>query len=102
MWKTASRANLAKGAARQVKYLKEIDRNGTLFEADELDDLGRLLGRVPDSIEEGRVDLAAAANDGKVEFDDYLLYHWNRLVRDDLLMKPSSGAMYDRSWPALT
>ena len=95
-------ANLAKGAARQVKYLKEIDRNAALFEADELHDLGRLLGRVPDSIEEGRVDLAAAANDGKVEFDDYLLYHWNRLVRDDLLMKPSSGAMYDRSWPALT
>ena len=85
-----------------MKYLKEIDRNAALFEADELHDLGRLLGRVPDSIEEGRVDLAAAANDGKVEFDDYLLYHWNRLVHDDLLMKPSSGAMYDRSWPALT
>jgi aminoglycoside phosphotransferase (APT) family kinase protein len=94
-------ANLAKGAARQVKYLKEIDRNGTLFEADELDDLGRLLGRTPASIDEGRTDLAVAAGEGKVEFDDYLLYHWNRLVRDDLLMKPSSGAMYDRSWPAL-
>ncbi len=95
-------ANLAKAAARQVKYLKEIDRNGTLFEADELDDLGRLLGRTPVSVEGGRSDLAVAANERKVEFDDYLLYHWNRLVRDDLLMKPSSGAMYERSWPALT
>ena len=31
-------SNLAKGAARQVKYLKEIDRNGAMFETDELDD----------------------------------------------------------------
>jgi aminoglycoside phosphotransferase (APT) family kinase protein len=95
-------ANLAKGAARQVKYLKEIDHNGARFEADELDDLGRLLGHAPQSVEAGRTELADAARAGLVEFDEYLLYHWNRLIRDDLLMKPSSGAMYERSWPALT
>jgi aminoglycoside phosphotransferase (APT) family kinase protein len=95
-------ANLAKGAARQVKYLKEIDRNGGLFDEHELDDLGRLLGRTPTSLDEGRSDLADAARDGRVAFEDYLLYHWNRLVRDDWLMKASSGAMYERGWPALT
>jgi aminoglycoside phosphotransferase (APT) family kinase protein len=94
-------ANLAKGAARQVKHLKELDRNAALFEARELDDLGRLLGRVPSSPEEGRADLVAAVDDGKVELDDYLLYHWARLTRDDWMMRESSGAMYERSWPEL-
>jgi aminoglycoside phosphotransferase (APT) family kinase protein len=94
-------SSLAKGAARQVKYLKEIDRNGQLFEERELDDLGRLLGRLPKSLAEGRADLAAAARDGKVTFDDYLLYHWARLTRDDWMMRQSSGAMYERAWPEL-
>ena len=94
-------SNLAKGAARQVKYLKEIDRNGAMFETDERDDLQRLLGAVPESVDDGRVALAEAAREGKVDFDDYLLYHWNRLIRDDWMMKPSSGAMYERAWPAL-
>jgi aminoglycoside phosphotransferase len=95
-------ANVAKGAARQVKYLKEIDRNGVLFEEHEIDDLGRLLGKAPATVDEGRVDLAKAASDGKVSLDDYVRYQWDRLIRDDWLMKPSSGAMYDRGWPALT
>jgi aminoglycoside phosphotransferase len=94
-------SNLAKGAARQVKYLKELDRNATLFEARELDDLGRLLGRVPSSLAEGRTDLVAAVDDGKVDLDDYLLYHWARLTRDDWMMRESSGAMYERGWPEL-
>ena len=94
-------SNLAKGAARQVKYLKELDRNGLWFEEQELDDLGRLLGQVPASLTEGRVDLAAEARDGKVALDDYLLYHWVRLTRDDWTMRQASGAMYERGWPAL-
>ncbi|HEU5305794.1 MAG TPA: phosphotransferase family protein [Acidimicrobiia bacterium] len=94
-------SNLAKGAARQVKYLKELDRNRSLFEERELDDLGRLLGHVPTTVESGRTELATAARDGKVELDDYLLYHWARLVRDDWMMREASGAMYERGWPAL-
>jgi hypothetical protein len=94
-------SNLAKGAARQVKYLKELDRNRSLFEERELDDLGRLLGHVPATVESGRTELATAARDDKVELDDYLLYHWARLVRDDWMMREASGAMYERGWPAL-
>ena len=74
-------SNRAKGAARQVKYLKELDRNRAVFEERELDDLGRLLGRTPPTVAAGRVELATAARDGKVELDDYLLYHWARLTR---------------------
>ena len=95
-------ASLAKGAARQVKYLKEIDRNGARFETHEIADLERLLGSSPSSLGEGRADLAEAVRNEKVAIEDYMLYHWNRLIRDDWLMRPSSGAMYDRGWPALT
>ncbi len=97
--RTAS--NLAKGVARQIKYLKEIDRNGDLFDRRELDDIGRLLGRTPGSLAEGRPLLAAAARDQKVSGEAYFLYHWRRLVRDDHLMRLASGALYQRTWPAL-
>jgi hypothetical protein len=94
-------ANLAKGAARQVKYLQGLDRNRTFFEEHELDDLGRLLGHTPATVQSGRTELATAARDGKVELDDYLLYHWARLTRDDWMMREASGAMYERAWPEL-
>jgi aminoglycoside phosphotransferase (APT) family kinase protein len=94
-------SNLAKGAARQVKYLQQLDRNRALFEERELDDLGRLLGGAPPTLAAGRVALADAAREGKVELDDYLLYHWARLVRDDWMMREASGSMYERGWPEL-
>ena len=94
-------SNLAKAAARQVKYLKELDRNRTLFEERELDDLGRLLRHPPVNVAVGRVELADAARAGKVEVDEYLLYHWARLIRDDWMMRESSGSMYERGWPEL-
>jgi len=94
-------ANLAKGAARQVKYLKEIDRNGAFFEHQELAEITRLIAREPASVEEGRPMLAEAAREGQVPIEEYLLYQWNRTVRDDYLMHTASGAMYERAWPAL-
>jgi aminoglycoside phosphotransferase (APT) family kinase protein len=96
-------ANLAKGVARQVKYLKEIDRNGDRFAGQELDDIARLIGRdAAPSLAVGRPRLAVAARDGRVPIEEYLLYHWRRTVRDDHLMKPASGRMYERGWPALS
>jgi aminoglycoside phosphotransferase (APT) family kinase protein len=95
-------SNLAKGAARQVKFLKEVYLNGAVFDSQETDHIGRLLRRSPSSLDEGRTELAVAAREGRVGFEDYLLYHWERLVRDDWLMRTASGAMYHRSWPALT
>ena len=95
------RQGRAKGAARQVKYLKELDRNRALFDEREVDDIGRLLGHTPVTLAAGRVELATAAREGKVELDDYLLYHWMRFTRDDWMMRESSGDMYERGWPAL-
>jgi aminoglycoside phosphotransferase (APT) family kinase protein len=91
----------AKGAARQVKYLKELYRNGAHFDAVELDEIGRLLGRTPTSLDEGRSALVAAVRDGRVEIDDYLRYHWLRLSQDDHLMRHASGALHQRTWPEL-
>lgn len=94
-------ASSAKSVARQLKLLRELDRNGELFGEQELDDLGELLGRTPASLDEGRAALVDATHDGTVEFEDYLAYHWRRLRRDDHLMRHASGALYERSWPDL-
>lgn len=94
-------ASSAKAIARQLKYLRELDRNGEVFGAQELDDLGSLLGKAPESLDEGRTALVDAVHDGKVSFEDYVAYHWRRLRRDDHLMRHASGALFERGWPAL-
>lgn len=95
-------AALAKGAARNVKYLQELDRNGRRFAARELDDIGSLLGSPCSSLDEARPALAAAALEGRVPVEDYLLYHWRRMVHDDHLLRTASGALHERSWPSVT
>jgi aminoglycoside phosphotransferase (APT) family kinase protein len=94
-------SSLAKGVARQIKYLKEVDRNFALFEQDELAEMSRLLGRSVSSLEEGRPVLADAAREGKVSLEGYFLYHWNRMIRDDHMMREASGRIFQRGWPAL-
>ncbi|HXQ45584.1 MAG TPA: phosphotransferase family protein [Caulobacteraceae bacterium] len=94
-------ARQVKGIARQVKYLKGANRNHARFERQELADISRLLGRTPGSLDEGRPALAEATREGKVSFEGYLLYHWNRVVRDDHMMREASGRLFDRTWPEL-
>jgi aminoglycoside phosphotransferase (APT) family kinase protein len=94
-------ANSAKAIARQVKYLRELDRNGALFGSQEMDDLAQLLGTSPSGLSSGRRALVEAVSDGSVSFEDYMGYHWRRLHRDDHLMRHASGALFDRSWPDL-
>lgn len=94
-------STLAKGVARQIKYLKEVDRDGWMFEQQEMADLSRLLGHTPEGLKEGRAELAEAARAHKVSFEGYFLYHWNRMVRDDHMMREASGRMYQRAWPEL-
>lgn len=97
-----SASAMAKGAARQVKYLKEIARNGRLFEERELDDIAGLLRSSQQSIPQARRRLAMAALEHTVPVEDYLLYHWRRLVHEDHLLRTASGALYERSWPELS
>jgi aminoglycoside phosphotransferase len=95
-------ANTAKAIARQLKYLRELDRNGELFGRQELDDISGLLGSAQASLDAARAALVDAVHDGTVAFEDYVAYHWRRLRRDDHLMRHASGALYDRGWPDLT
>jgi hypothetical protein len=94
-------STVVKGVARHLKYLKEIDRNGRLFESQELDDITALLGRSFEGLAEARPALGEAARDGRVPLEDYLGYHFRRMVRDDWLMRTASGSMYQRAWPPL-
>jgi aminoglycoside phosphotransferase (APT) family kinase protein len=94
-------STVVKGVARHLKYLKEIDRNGRRFDAQELDDIRAVLGTTFDELAVARPRLAEAARDGDVPLEDYLRYHFRRMTRDDWLMRTASGAMFDRAWPAL-
>jgi aminoglycoside phosphotransferase len=94
-------SNVMKGVARSLKYLKEADRNGALFDAMELEDIAALLGRKPASLKEGRQALYAAAAERKVSDEDYVGYHWRRFLRDEQLMRETAGSVYGRGWPPI-
>lgn len=91
----------AKGSARRLKYLKELSRNGALYDQFELENIARLLGRRPESLGAGREALYQAAVERTVSDEDYILYHWDRLVHDEHLMQYASGTLSKRDWPSL-
>ncbi len=90
-----------KGVARVVKYLQELDASGRQFDALELEEITSLLGRRPDSLHEGRGELERAARDARISDEAYVGYLWNKVLRDDHLMRGASGALHDRTWPPL-
>jgi aminoglycoside phosphotransferase (APT) family kinase protein len=92
----------SKGVARVVKYLKEIDGHGRLYDELERSDIAPLIGHRPDSLDDGRAHLADLAQAGKVGAEDYVRVLWNKVMRDDHLMRTASGALHERTWPPLT
>ncbi|MCY4564447.1 MAG: phosphotransferase family protein [Gammaproteobacteria bacterium] len=91
----------AKGVVRKLKHLKELSRNGALFDRFELDRIASLLGRRPESLGKGRAALYQAAVARDISDEDYILYHWDRLVHDEHLMQYAAGTLSRRDWPAL-
>lgn len=94
-------AQWSKGVARVIKYLKELDRSGRSYDDLERDDIAHLIGHRPESLEEGRAELSDLARTGKVDDEDYVRVLWNKVLRDDHLMRTASGALHDRTWPPL-
>jgi aminoglycoside phosphotransferase (APT) family kinase protein len=94
-------AGWTKGAARVVKYLKELDLNGRSFVGAELDDIADLVGHRAATASDGRAALTAAVESGKVADEDYVRYMWRQVQRDDHLLRGASGALRERTWPAL-
>ena len=91
----------AKGVARIVKYLEQVNAHGAFYEACELDDLAALLRDRPASIATGRAALADAAREHKVTDEEYLRYLWRNIARETELARPAMGALADRHWPEL-
>jgi hypothetical protein len=91
----------AKGVARIVKYLEQVNAHGAFFDACEISDLEALLGCAVENIDSGRRKLEAATRGGAVSDQDYVQYLWCRVVREQELARPAMGALADRHWPAL-
>ncbi|KQC36697.1 phosphotransferase family protein [Frankia sp. ACN1ag] len=91
-----------KGIARMVRHLRELDACGR--ERDELEqsDIALLLGYHPSSLQAGRDALARANAVRRVSDEDFTRYLWNRVMRDDHVMRHASGALHFRTWPPLT
>jgi hypothetical protein len=91
----------AKGSARVLKYLAQVDAHGSFFESCELGDLEELLGRRPPNVAAGRQDVAAGTRAGELTDDAYLRYLSRRVARETELARPAMGALADRHWPPL-
>jgi aminoglycoside phosphotransferase (APT) family kinase protein len=91
----------AKGVARIVKYLDQVNTFGAFYDACELDDLAELLGDRPVSIAVGRAAAADAAREQKLTDEEYLGYLGRRIARETELARPAMGALADRHWPEL-
>ncbi|WP_054815012.1 phosphotransferase family protein [Nocardia arizonensis] len=90
-----------KGAARLVKFLREVDRRGAALDAQELAELAELLGAEPATVDAGRAALAGLVEAGELDELDYVAQIWRGIQRDNYLMRTASGALYDRTWPCL-
>jgi aminoglycoside phosphotransferase (APT) family kinase protein len=91
----------AKGLARILKHLQQVDRLASLVSAEELNDLRELTGTVVDSLADGRQVLADQMRDGRVKPDDALRYFTRRAARDTQLLRPAMGALADRHFDPL-
>jgi hypothetical protein len=94
-------AQWTRGVARAVKYLQELDIAGRQYAELELTEIADLLGTPQDSVAAGRSALAAAVGAGKLSGAEYIRFAWNKVLRDDELMRTASGALHDRTWPPL-
>jgi aminoglycoside phosphotransferase (APT) family kinase protein len=89
----------AKGVARLLKYLKEVDRAGSRAVHRELDDLASLLGERPSTPAAGRRQLSERIRAGEPLDQTELLRTLHRRVSDETaLMAPSMGALASRHY----
>jgi aminoglycoside phosphotransferase (APT) family kinase protein len=92
----------AKGLARILKHLQQVDRLGATAQTEELADLRALTGAGVVSAEEGRDRLAVAVRAGRVPTEDALRYFARRAARGTQLLRPAMGVLADRHFDPLT
>ena len=90
-----------RGVARVIKYLQQLDVNGRQVSEIEMTELAQVIGSPPESVDAGRLAVDAMVRSGRLDDRAYLELIWNRVLRDDELMKSASGALHYRTWPPL-
>ncbi|MEZ4333108.1 MAG: phosphotransferase [Myxococcota bacterium] len=87
---------------RIAVYLEQSDRFGPALEADDLDDLAKILGRRPRSWEEGDAALERLVQAAGPERDPELIrYFHRRLCREESLLHPVLREQQDARFPPL-
>ena len=91
----------AKGAAKVLKYLRENDRLGNHFVAQDLAALEAILHFRPASVGDGQVALLDAMQAGAITFTDVLGYFAGCVEREAALAASASGGLSTRGFPAI-
>ena len=91
----------AKGMARLVKYLREVDRLGASARHAELADLSDLLGYEGDDLFAARRALCDAIGAATIAEERALEYCQRQSARETQLLRPAMGALADRHYAPL-
>lgn len=86
----------AKGVARTVKLLREINRSGQEAESIERAGLSELLGRPIDDVARARLHAAELVRDGMLDSRAVRTYVWLRVSLDNQQHGPAMGRLRDR------
>jgi aminoglycoside phosphotransferase (APT) family kinase protein len=91
----------AKNAAKVIKYLREIDRLGTLVDAGERSALADALGAPPASVEAGKRAVFDAVRGGRLGFAEAIACFHRCVSLEAQFAAPSSGGLATRLFPPL-
>jgi aminoglycoside phosphotransferase (APT) family kinase protein len=91
----------AKGLARILKHLQQVDRLGAVSEQAELADLRALTGADVVSVQDGRDRLGVAVRAGRIGDQEALRYFARRAARGTQLLRPAMGVLADRHFDPL-
>ena len=91
----------AKSTARVLKYLREVERSGAAPLLSELDELERVLGSRPATVDDGRRRLEEEVVAGSVDAVALLPYAWTRVQWEQRLRAGAMGVLATRHLPDL-
>lgn len=79
-------------ASRLARHLRHADRLGPVFEEQELEDMGALLGRRPPDVEEGHRQVDQLVRNASPDRDqDFVHYFYRHARREEALMETALG-----------
>ena len=91
----------AKGAAKVLKYLREIDRHSDLFVMQDMAALATLLPLPPKDAATGQAALLEAMRQNEISFASALDYFAGAVAREAALAASASGGLARRGFPPI-